>query len=63
MQLQATRFIAHPELNTGAKLLRIINVEFDAFVKCGSLPHGQLGLRCGDGGHSKPLALSACARL
>jgi hypothetical protein len=57
--LHAARFIAHHEVNTGAELPRLINVEFDAFLKCASLPHGQRGLRRGDGGHDKLRAFSA----
>ena len=35
--------------------------DFDAFLQCGILAHGFLGLRCGDCGHDKRVAFS-CKR-
>jgi hypothetical protein len=59
VQQHAATFFAQAGDDAGADLPRLINVEFTAFLKCASLPHGQRRLRRGDGGHDKLRAFSA----
>jgi hypothetical protein len=61
VQQHATRFVAHTEASTGARLPRFVEHEFDAFPQYGILAHGFLRLRCGECGHDTLLAFS-CKR-
>jgi ribosomal protein S27E len=54
-------FLAHVEGETGASLPAFVKEEFDVFLKCGTLAHGFLRVRCAECAHEKLVAFS-CKR-
>jgi ribosomal protein S27E len=55
-------FLAQAQAQTGSALLQFVQVEFDAYLKCGILAHGFLRLRCAACAHEKLVAFSCKGR-
>ncbi|MCC6474112.1 MAG: transposase zinc-binding domain-containing protein [Burkholderiales bacterium] len=61
MQEELATFLAVVEAQTGSGLPQFVQDEFEAYLQCGILAHGFLGVRCNECAHEKLVAFS-CKR-
>src|SRR5262249_23453375 len=55
-------FLAQVEAEGGSGLPGVVKAEVDAFLACGMLAHGFLGVRCGECAHEQLVAFSCRGR-